>query len=53
MKKGTSKNLPSMKTLILLGLVVVFNEFIGTALVVLATLLIKMGGAIARIPEVL
>lgn len=53
MKKGTTKNLPSMKTLILLGLVVVFNEFVGTALVVTATLLIKVGSTIARIPEVL
>ena len=53
MKKGTSKNLPSMKTLILLGLVVVFNEFVGTALVLCATVLIKVGRTLTQIPEIL
>ncbi len=41
-----------MKNVILLALVVVFNEFIASLLLIIATLLIKIGGAIQQIPEI-
>ena len=41
-----------MKTLLTIALIVVFNEFIGAALVLIASVLIKVGHIITEIPEI-
>ena len=42
----------SMKNVILIAAVVIFNEFIGAALVLVASVLIKVGHIITQIPEI-
>ena len=42
----------SMKNVILIALAVLFNEFIGAALVLVASVLIKVGHIISQIPEI-
>jgi len=42
----------SMKNVILIALAVIFNEFIGAALVLVASVLIKVGHIITQIPEI-